>query len=71
MKKRILLLLLVIFAALALTVSASAASLLTGGIGVIAEGATMVKGAVAGDTVRFSAADSSRPWDCAALRALR
>lgn len=57
MKKRILLLLLVIFAALALTVSASAASLLTGGIGVIAEGATMVKGAVAGDTVRFSAAD--------------
>ena len=56
MKKRILLLLLVIFATFALSVSASAA-VLSGGVGVMAEGATMIKGAVAGDTVRFSATD--------------
>lgn len=57
MKKRFLLLLLVVFATFTLSVSASAAPLLSGGIGVMAEGATMVKGAVAGDTVRFSATD--------------
>ena len=57
MKKRILLLLLILAMALALPMSASAASRLSGGIGVMAEGATMIKGAVAGDTVRFSATD--------------
>ena len=57
MKKRILLLLLAVLIALTTTVSASAAVLLSDGISVIADGASMIKGAVAGDTVRFSATD--------------
>lgn len=57
MKKRILLLLLIAVTVLALPLSVSAATLLSGGIGVMAEEAGMIKGAVAGDTVRFSATD--------------
>ena len=57
MKKRILLLLLIAVTVLMLPMSVSAAGLLSGGIGVMAEEAGMIKGAVAGDTVRFSATD--------------
>lgn len=57
MKKRFLLLLLAAAMLFSLPIGASAATLLSGGIGVMAEGATMVKGAVAGNTVRFSATD--------------
>ena len=56
-KKQWLTLLTVLLVLTSLPLTASAADLLSGALTVMAEDATMIKGAVAGDTVRFSAAD--------------
>ena len=56
-KKGFQVLLLALLCLSALTVSAAAAGLLSDGLAVMAGESPMIKGAVAGDTVRFSAAD--------------
>ena len=57
MKKTLLLCLAALMLLAACALTASASELLSGAMTVVAEEATMIKGAVAGDTVRFSAAD--------------
>ncbi len=57
MKKTLLLCLAALLLLVASAITASATDLLTGAMTVVAEDANMIKGAVAGDTVRFSAAD--------------